>query len=191
LQVMAERGAGALTYRSVAEQAGVSLGVTSYHFGSRRELLAAAFALHLDLVGRRGLAFETRFGPAFQAGALSAQSVADRLVDFLDAMIREERASVVASHELSLELTRDAGLAARVDATLAAHRHSVTSLVARISAASPEEDAAIVSAVMDDLALSWIARPDDPHHRERARRILRRLVETLFAARSENVPDRG
>lgn len=180
---MAERGAGALTYRSVAHRAGVSLGVVTYHFRSRRELLAGAFALHLELVGKRGLAFEAGSASDWNAGALSPDDVAERMLGFLAAMIREERASVVASRELSLELTRDASFVGQVDATLAAHRRVVAALVARVSAAAPEEDAAILSAVMDELALGWIARPDDPAYRERARRILRRLVETLFAAR--------
>jgi AcrR family transcriptional regulator len=41
MQLIARNGAAAATQRSVAEAAGVSLASTTYHFGTRAELLAA------------------------------------------------------------------------------------------------------------------------------------------------------
>lgn len=181
LRVLAARGVGALTYRAVAEEASVALGVTTYYFPSRRELLAAAFRLHLDQVRDRSQAFEAaaRAGADREQGAPSVDEMTEGIVGFLATMIGEDRDSTVASHELSLALTRDADLAREVVAATRTHRANTAGLVSRMSASTAEEDAAIWSAVMDALALGWMARPDDPETQDRVRRIVRRLVEKL------------
>ena len=96
-------------------------------------------------------------------------------------MVSEDRDSVIASHELALELTRDPELAAEVASSLDKHRESTAALVGRgIGGNSVDADAAIISAVMDSLTLGWIARPEDEEYARRVHRIVRRLVEKLF-----------
>src|SRR5882672_1153022 len=55
LAVIAERGTEQLTHRSVAEEAGVPLGSTTYYFASRDELVREAFRRYvvrvLELLG--------------------------------------------------------------------------------------------------------------------------------------------
>lgn len=180
LCVLAERGAGSLTYRAVAEEAGVSLGVTSYHFASRGDLLSGAFKLHLDQVRERGEAFEAESGSDSGDAPGSLDELTDRLVDFVATMIRDDRESVVASRELSLELIRNPELVRDVEATLAAHHRVTADLLSRVTDTAPDADAAIVAAVMDELALGWIARPGDAEYAERVRRVLRRLAEKFL-----------
>lgn len=181
LRVIAARGVAGLTFRAVAEEAGVGLGVVTYYFPNRRALMGAAFRLHLDQVRERGGAFEALAGPAWQDGSLPLDALVDAIVAFLEAMAREDRASVIASHELALEMTRDAELTREVDAAVDLHHRDTADLVARATGAeAPDEDAAIVSAVFDQLTLGWVARPDDDAYAARVRRIVRRVVERIL-----------
>lgn len=175
------RGVAGLTFRAVAEAAGVGLGVVTYYFPNRRALLGAAFRLHLDQMHERGGAFEALAGPAWKDGSLSVDALADAIVAFLASMAREDRASVIASHELSLEMTRDADLTREVDSAVDVHHRDTADLVARATGAgSSDEDAAIVSAVFDQLTLGWVARPDDDAYAARVHRIVRRVVERIL-----------
>jgi DNA-binding transcriptional regulator YbjK len=61
LDVIAERGVAAATHRAIARAADVPLGSLTYHFASLDELLAAAFARHVDDVAAR---FEERMRAA-------------------------------------------------------------------------------------------------------------------------------
>ncbi|WP_137988371.1 TetR/AcrR family transcriptional regulator [Streptomyces vilmorinianum] len=47
-KVIAERGIEGLTHRAVAEEAGVPLGATTYHFASKDDLIAAALTRAVD-----------------------------------------------------------------------------------------------------------------------------------------------
>lgn len=178
--MIARDGAGSVTYRAVAARAGVSLGVVTYHFPDRRALLAGAFALHLEQVRSRGARFELDTAAAWRAGDLDLDDLAEGLVAFLSRMAHDDRASVVAGHELSVELTRNPELTAEVDEALRSHRRATATLVARRGSDAPDEDAAIISAVMDQLLLQWLAHAGDARFEERLRRVVRRLVEKLF-----------
>ena len=48
MHVVATRGLRHLTYRSVAQQAGVAHGLVAHHFGTRDALLEAALEFSLD-----------------------------------------------------------------------------------------------------------------------------------------------
>lgn len=185
LRVIAERGVAGLTFRAVAEDAGVGLGVVTYHFPNRRALLGGALRLHLDQMRERGDTFETlaRGMPADARSAVDAQT--DAIVQFLRTLARDDRASVVTSHELALEMTRDAQLTRDADAAFDAHRRNTATLVARTTGTEgSEEDAAIASAVFDQLILGWIARPGDHAYEARVRRIVRRVVERILRVSS-------
>lgn len=177
LRVISERGVSGLTFRAVAQEARVGLGVVTYYFPARRDLVAGAFRLHLDQMRERGAAFEARSG----AGGQSEEALTDAIVAFLEAMARDDRASVIASHELDLELTRDARLIREVDDAVEAHHRNTAALVGRAAGdEAAEEDAAILASVFDALVLGWIARPGDAAYAERVRRIVRRLVQKLL-----------
>jgi len=181
LRVVAERGLGGLTYRGVADEAGISLGTLTYHFPTRRELLGAAFRRHLEQVGERGRDFDARSRPAWEAGRLSIEQLTEAVAGFLESMARNDRASVIASHELALEMTRDASLTHEVDAAFATHHRNTAHLVGSVTGRqAADADAAILSAVFDSLVLGSLARPGDAAHAARLRRIVKRLLELLF-----------
>jgi AcrR family transcriptional regulator len=46
ITVLAEAGSGRLTHRLVASTAGVSLAATTYHYATKRDMIAAAAAGH-------------------------------------------------------------------------------------------------------------------------------------------------
>ncbi|MCK5756594.1 MAG: TetR family transcriptional regulator [Mycobacterium sp.] len=105
IDLIAERGLGAVRLRHVAERAGVSLGSTTYHFADRDKLLAVAIDEHTTtLTG--AVAADT----AAAAGAAVRQVYADRT-------------TAVVCAEIRLHATRDphaAQLADEVHTTLAA-----------------------------------------------------------------------
>jgi AcrR family transcriptional regulator len=162
--------------------AGVSLGVTTYHFPSRGDLLTAAFALHLSQTDEAGADFSERFGAAWQADAISLDSLTDAVVQLLSHFVHEQRDSFIASHELTLELTRDPALARRVQDALSLHHRTVVQMVERVGSSEPELDAEILSAALEGLALKWLARLNDPGFEKRLRRVVRRLMERVLGA---------
>jgi AcrR family transcriptional regulator len=183
LRLIARDGLGAVRMRAVANEAGVSLGVTTYHFPSRGDLLMAAFSLHLSQTDAAGADFSERFGAAWRADAISLDGLTDAVVQLLSRFVHEERDSFIASHELTLELTRDPALASRVQDALSLHHRSVVQMVEAVGSSEPELDADILSAALQGLALKWLARPNDRSFKERLRRVVRRLMERLLADR--------
>ncbi|MFE6164170.1 TetR/AcrR family transcriptional regulator [Streptomyces sp. NPDC056486] len=70
-RIAAERGLDAASMREIAAEAGVSLRVVQYHFGSKHELLVAALHL-LHRENERLARARIRFDPADLRGVLSA-----------------------------------------------------------------------------------------------------------------------
>ncbi|MEL6829959.1 MAG: TetR family transcriptional regulator [Pseudomonadota bacterium] len=50
LRIIADRGVGAVTHRSIADEAGLTRGAVTYHFASRDEILLAAFRHYIETV---------------------------------------------------------------------------------------------------------------------------------------------
>lgn len=180
LTVIARRGLGSTTFRHVADEAGVGLGVITYHFPSRRELLTAAFALHLEQTDAEGRAFSDAHAEAWRSRGLSLDEMTDAVVDLLERLVSDDRDSFVASHELTLELTRDSKLARDVQDALSSHRRVIEQLVASTGSAEPELEAEILSAAFEGLALKWLAHADDPAFVLRLRRVVRHLMQKLL-----------
>jgi AcrR family transcriptional regulator len=185
LRVIARRGLGAATIREVAKEAGASLGVVTYHFPSRRSLLSAGFSLHLEQTDAQGRSFSEDYAPAWQAEDRSLEDMTDAAVALLARMVHDERDSFVASHELTLQLTRDPELARDVQGALSAHRGVVEEIVAGIGSAEPGLDAEILSAAFEGLALKWLSRPDDPEFVAHLRRVISRLLSKILTQPAE------
>lgn len=183
LRLIARRGLGSVTFREVATEAGVSLGVTTYHFGSRADLLAAAFALHLEQTDTEGLAFTRALEHTDRDRPPSLEEFAQAVVSLLRHLVIDERDSFMAGHELTLELGRDSELASRIQEVLSAHRGEVTGMVAMAGSEEPELDGEVLSATLEGLALKWLAHPDDPAYEDHLLRVVRHLLKQYrFAA---------
>jgi AcrR family transcriptional regulator len=183
LRVIARRGVGASTFREVANDAEVSLGVVTYHFPNRRDLLTAAFALHLETTDQRGSSFSEEHGRALREKLRSGESIADAVVELLRSLVEDERDSFIASHELTLELTRDSELALSVKSALTAHRTIVAQMVAAAGSEDAELDGEILSAAFEGLALKWLAHPGDAQFEARLRRVVARLMSKFDVRR--------
>jgi AcrR family transcriptional regulator len=175
LELVARRGPRAVTYRAVAERAGVAQGVMTYHFGSRRELLSEAFQLHLERL--RGAAREL---PIASVQGLSSDAKSRLVFGFLKEMAQTHRLRFLAEFELTLELARDASLRAAVEPHTDLTRSFAQELLAASGSPAPREDAILVSAVMDGLTLAWLTRPGDRKFERELRASVRRLVELFF-----------
>ena len=176
LTLIARRGAGSFTLREVAREAGVSLGVTTYHFPTRAALLSAAFELHLELTDAEGVALGDTHGPARIAGELGLERMTDLVMEMLRRMVFEDRDVFIAGQELTLEITRDAKLAETVGPALKQHHEVIERLMAAIGSEAPELDAEILSATFEGFGLKWIVHPDDPAFEARLRAAVSRLL---------------
>lgn len=177
LRLIARRGLGSVTFRDVALEARVSLGVTTYHFASRVDLLAAAFALHLEQIDAQGQAFSRAVGQMDADKPASLDTLVEAVVSLLRRFVVDERDSFVAGHELTLELSRDSELTSRIQGALSDHRSEVAEMVALAGSSDPEIDGEILSATLEGLALKWLARPHDPDFEKRLRRVVRHLLQ--------------
>ncbi len=176
LRTIARRGVGAARFRDVALEAGVSLGVVTYHFPKRRDLLTAAFELHLTQTDARGQSFSEEQRDAVRAQLRAGQPTTDAVVALLRALVHDDRDSFIASLELTLELTRDPELAERVQPLLAEHRTIVEQMVAETGSDDAELDAEILSAAFEGLALKWLTHRGDAEFEDRLRRVVTRLL---------------
>ncbi|MEA4945162.1 MAG: TetR family transcriptional regulator [Propionicimonas sp.] len=112
IQVVARGGAGALTHRATAAEAGVSLASVTYHFPGINDLRRATFTHAADVVG-----------PDF-AGTLDCEANQDAAVAALVRRWREvglaRQAEFLALFSLLVESLHDPDLGNQVDALLAA-----------------------------------------------------------------------
>jgi TetR/AcrR family transcriptional regulator, regulator of biofilm formation and stress response len=183
LSLIARRGAGSLRVREVAGEAGISLGVLTYHFPTRDSLLTAAFVHHLERTDSEGVSLGESHGPAMTANALGLDQMTDIVMEMLRRMVSDDRDVFLAGQELTLEITRNAELSERVRPALAAHRNVIEDLMAAVGSDAPGLDGELLSATFEGLGLKWIVHPDDPEFEERLRASVRRLLgKFLFAS---------
>ncbi len=175
LEIVALEGPRAVTYRAVAERADVALGVMTYHFASRRDLLSGAFRLYLER-----LRSSARSLPLEEARRLSPRQQSRLVVDFVRGLATGDRVSSLANYELMLELARDPELRGSVGAETAFTENMAAELVRASGSPKPKEDALLISATIEGLVLYWLARPDDRAFTRRIEAALRRMLEVFF-----------
>lgn len=175
LELAASGGPRAVTYRAVAEEAGVAPGVMTYHFSSRRDLLTQAFRRHLQRL--RSDAVEL---PVEEAARLSLDQKVALVNGFLDHMVNDGRVSFLAEFELTLELARDPELRASIEGDVSQTFRMAAELLKKTGSKDPQGDAMLVSSAMMGLILERLARPDDRAVKRRVKRAVRRMVELVF-----------
>jgi hypothetical protein len=97
-------------------------------------------------------------------------------------LIIRDRDSFIASHELTLELTRDPELAKRVRGSMDKHRGLVEQMVRRMGSDEPALDAEILSATFQGLGLKWLTHTGEEAFEEHLREVVARLLRR-FAPR--------
>jgi AcrR family transcriptional regulator len=156
LKVLAREGAGSVTVRRVAAEAGASPGTVTHHFGSVDELLVAALRHGSGQViaGLERLALDlqdTDWDTAGWAGAFAAA---------LAESLRTHPERHVACFELQLLAIRRPELRVAVGEVLGAYLRIARIVLRAVSAPDADADAARLVALTVGLILGELALPD-------------------------------
>jgi DNA-binding transcriptional regulator YbjK len=174
LAVIGRRGIGAVTHRSVAQEADVPLGSLTYWFASKDDLLREAL---LRFVADEAARLE-RAG-ATLTDDLTPEEIAERFAEVLDAGDDEEQ---IAQFELYLEAARNPALRDAAAECFRAYER-VTALALRAAGvADPEETAAVFVSLADGLGLRRQASGQAPELTTAAVTLFRGLVGAPVAA---------
>ncbi|HEU4658127.1 MAG TPA: TetR family transcriptional regulator [Capillimicrobium sp.] len=151
LAVIGRGGVGAVTHRTVAEEAGVPLGSLTYYFGSKQELLREALRLHVvEDAGRlRALAAELA-----DSGA-DGQQIVDGFADVLESGHPD-----IAQFELYLEAARDPALREVAAESLRAYAEVAEAALRAAGVPNASGAASVVVAAIDGLGLHRSAAGD-------------------------------
>jgi TetR/AcrR family transcriptional regulator, regulator of biofilm formation and stress response len=175
LRVIGRSGRQAVTHRSVAEEAGVPLGSTTYYFDSRDDLLGQA----LEHVARKEADRYAQLGQELRK-AKTPRQLADLLVDEL-VFEAEDRIAYIAEYELWLEAGRRPDLRDAATAWCDAVQLAVAGAMEELGSKDPATDASLVVAAMDGLGERALGREDDAAQAiAEFRPQLRRLIERLL-----------
>ncbi|RDI75315.1 TetR-type HTH domain-containing protein [Gaiella occulta] len=153
LRVVGRDGAGALTHRAVAREAGVPLAATTYYFASKDDLVreAFAFAMAEDVAALQAESLlPTR-------GELTAGALAQRLTALMASRIGDDRATLLVQYALELEAARRSELTALSRAWTAAYVGAVAPALAALGSADPKLDAWIVVTALAGMELESLA----------------------------------
>jgi DNA-binding transcriptional regulator YbjK len=174
--VIAARGTEEVTHRSVAAEAGVALGSTTYYFTSRDELVREAFRRYVTRVLELLSAIFAESRPSDAAG----------LVDFLVEVARREvsgRWTVIVEYELVLRAARDPELAAEFRRYERALASGLAEALERLGAPQPFDAARTLIALVRGFELDGLTRADAD-----AEELSRRLAPIVDQALHPSVP---
>jgi AcrR family transcriptional regulator len=171
LRIVARDGVSAVTHRRVAAEAGVSNGLTTYHFSSKHEMLVAAYehwiATAIERVRTTALARSQR------NAAPSMASMIDVLVEVTASELEAPDAGAEFALAQEPALSGDFG---RWEKTLLA---LIKSACEGIGTREPGQDAWILLSAIRGLQLAHLAGGGRPPNRRSLRRTFSRLVEAL------------
>ncbi|MGI9600435.1 MAG: TetR/AcrR family transcriptional regulator [Acidimicrobiales bacterium] len=184
LDLTARHGPRGVTFRAVADHAGVARGVMTYHFPTHRQLLAAAYHHHLAQL--RDQAIELPIDSVLDA---STDDKTELVVAFLRHMAEVDRLRYLAEFELSLELARDPDLRREAEPASELTRAMAVDLLRHAGSTDPEADATLWSAAMEGLLLGWLVRGDDPDYQRRVRAAVERMVVMFLPEPDQSGPD--
>ena len=149
LAVIARSGIGAVTHRSVAEEAGVPLGSLTYWFGTKDDLLREALRRFVAAEAERLQGVAAQLG----AGADPAE-IAERY-----AAVLEENAGLeeIAQFELYLEAARNPALRDIAQESFRAYEEVAVAALRAAGVADPERLAPLFVSMLDGLGLRRVA----------------------------------
>lgn len=163
VKIVAQGGLRALTYRAVAQEAGVTHGLVRHHFGSRDALIVAATEYSME--------------PSLQVSAITPQP--GPLSEFAASVPRymvEESDLVAFQYEVILESTRRPELRPAVRALYADYRSATMASLSAHGVKANRALAVLVFAALDGLVLQGLAL-DEPRTTRAALKELRLLIE--------------
>jgi TetR/AcrR family transcriptional regulator, regulator of biofilm formation and stress response len=177
LRLLGREGADAVTHRAVAEEANVPIAATTYYFDSKRDLLMEAFRRHAENEAER-VAVVGDLG-----GAATAETLADRLADYIYEGLNEERMRLLAEQELLLQAARDPKIEPFSRVFYEAVKAELHDPLVRIGSEDPDQDAIIILAAFAGLEIDNLSTPRTALSRRRLRALMRRLLTRLVRPR--------
>ena len=157
LTVIGRAGIGAVTHRSVAEEAGVPLGSLTYWFGTKDDLLREALRRFVaDEAERlRGVAaqLDADAGPA---------DIAERYATVLEADADTTRPEQIAQFELYLEAARNPALRDIARESFRAYEEVAVAALRAAGVEDPERVAPLFVSLADGLGLRRMAAGSAP-----------------------------
>jgi DNA-binding transcriptional regulator YbjK len=181
---IAVEGAGGVTLRAVAEEAGVPLAATSYYFASKEELLHEAFRV---LAERMCAALDDLADSiperltVEQAVRVYSRTLAQKLT-----LSREE---VLGGHELALQAARTAELQPIARSWESAHYRVLTKVFKAMGSTTPELDAKAMRAVLQGLVFADLITPHADVERDVIQPVIRRVMTALVGASGAESPE--
>lgn len=155
LDLVAERGIGALSHRQIAARAGVSLGTLSYHFPDRPALLRES----LRLFASEEVARIETVGRGLRSGEHGLEDLGGLVVQVLAGAA--DVSHVVAQFELYLHVTRDGDLRDAVIECQRAYDDLAEEALRLLGVHDPEGIAPLVVSMVDGLALRRVLTGDE------------------------------
>lgn len=157
LRLIGEQGIDAVTHRSVAEAAGVSLGSTTYWFSSRQDMLSQALE-HFARLEIEGL--HLRLEPIRDRG-LSTRRLVDEFTELLLPQLDRDRPRTIAQYAFMQEAARRPELEAICREWGRAWEDELVELFDSLGTRSPRLEARMFLAMLDGLLLEQLAAPDE------------------------------
>lgn len=178
LRVIASRGLTAVTHRSVAAEAGIPSGTTTYYFASKDELIEACLQHAADEEIAELEARAAQIDPAALAPAQWAAELVEWLSDELRGRARQR---LLARYQLQLEAAHRPQLGAIYDRWTRAAFRLAERLLAAAGSEAPAADAVIVLAAVDGMRLNQLSRPEGSLSPRALRPVLERLMARLLS----------
>lgn len=176
LRLIARQGAGAVTLRAVAAEAGTSLRATTYYFASREELLTAAFVYYTERAIARFRAISDQVTPQ---ASLTRDDAALFLADTVLADLVGDRPGLVAEYELVLEIGRNPALEVSYRDWQAVLEGMLEEHARALGSTRPKVHARVVLATLRGIELEALARPSEAPSREGIATLFRELLAVL------------
>jgi TetR/AcrR family transcriptional regulator, regulator of biofilm formation and stress response len=175
LRVVAEGGPDAITFRRVAADAEVPLGLLTYHFDSREDLLRQAFRLYLS----EAVAFMS--GIEDEKSPHTPESVVDMVLEITRREFSDDPAMVRVEYELILYAARDSVLAREFNAYERWMETKLAASLETLGAQRPIDAARTMIDVVRGFEIERLSHPDaDLKNLERR---LRLVIEALISER--------
>jgi DNA-binding transcriptional regulator YbjK len=177
IRLIGRAGVDGVTHRAVAEEAGVSLSSTTYHYASKDEIVSEALrrvaALEIERVGRDA----ERLADGHPDNASIARALGDWLAEQLEGA---RLLQVRAGYHLQLEVGKRPELR-EINHEWALAVYGLAERVLRAAGSPrPRTDARILVNAIDGLRLEAITAPD-PGLRRRVGPVIERLLDALNA----------
>lgn len=152
LRLIERDGLRALTHRAVESEAGVPHGSTTYHFGTRYDLIAAVIE-HMHDLDRRNtepIAHQLTLMLADRSRELDLEAVIDAAIDWVESNPQLQ----LARYELQLAGARDPELKRMMTECSATFRRIIEPIVVAAGSKRPQHHAQMVQAMLDGLLMA-------------------------------------